>query len=265
MSAALIGTVHGYGQIPYPEGDDCNAADVVLDDYPQWAAENGYFVGEYSFYGGDGNPYTSGSWNYDYSHYRGFISGNTVGNAYRQRNVFLYPPQKQEICDTVSDTVTGTGVCGVNGNSKLFEADQSATTCSVQSPGSIEGPYGETADTYTDLVGMENSVLYQVYLKAGIVGNLEPRIIQSQLTTFTQMLDGTSLRTRTAQGFDAFAVVGTPTSASFYREREVDSEEFWRLFDETVAAYNIQEEDLCAENGGSVSACMSWINQSWEL
>jgi len=57
----------------------------------------------------------------------------------------------------------GSGTCGVNGNTKLFEADQSGSSCD----GSIAGPYGEApfnVDTFTTLVGKENAVLYQVYL-----------------------------------------------------------------------------------------------------
>ena len=59
--------------------------------------------------------------------------------------------------------VTGNGTCGVNGNSKRFEADQSGESCD----GSIAGPFGTPpfqVDTVTTLVGNDNAVLYQINL-----------------------------------------------------------------------------------------------------
>ncbi len=57
----------------------CDPVDVRLLDYPQWEAEKGYWIGEYTFLGGDGDPYVSSSWNYPYDHYKGFITGEVVG------------------------------------------------------------------------------------------------------------------------------------------------------------------------------------------
>lgn len=62
-----------------PPSNNCDPADVQLLDYPQWGAERGYWVGEYTFMQGDGNPFVSGSWNYPYDHYKGFITGEVVG------------------------------------------------------------------------------------------------------------------------------------------------------------------------------------------
>jgi hypothetical protein len=57
----------------------CDPAKVELSDYPQWEAEKGYWIGEYSFLQGDGSPFLSPSWNYPYDHYKGFITGEVVG------------------------------------------------------------------------------------------------------------------------------------------------------------------------------------------
>ena len=144
----------------------CDVAAIDLSEYAQWAHEEGYWLGEYSLYDADGSPRQSGSdWNYPYAHYRGFITGNVEGNAYRQRNVFMYPPADADGCEDAS-SVVGAGVCGRNGNTKIFEADQAATTCDPARPGAIEGPYGSLTQTYTTLVGEDNSLLYQVYLTA---------------------------------------------------------------------------------------------------
>lgn len=60
------------------ENDECEEP-KDLDNFPQWREEVGYWIGEYSFYGGDGEPYTSSSWNYPYGQYKGFITGNISG------------------------------------------------------------------------------------------------------------------------------------------------------------------------------------------
>ena len=72
---------------------------VNLTDYPQWADEDGYWLGEYTFMDGNGDPlYDPDYWNYPYDHYKGFIAGSVDGGSYSQRNVFLYPPQTVERC-----------------------------------------------------------------------------------------------------------------------------------------------------------------------
>ena len=58
---------------------DCDPSNVQLLDYPQWQAEKGYWIGEYTFLGGNGNPYVSSTWNYPYDQYKGFITGDVVG------------------------------------------------------------------------------------------------------------------------------------------------------------------------------------------
>ena len=253
-----------------PSSAVCDPDKVVLNESKQWEYEEGYWVGEYSFYGPDGKESVSNTWNYPYDHYRGFITGSTKGNAYRQRNVFMYPPQKAAKCE-IDNTVDGAGVCGTNGNTKIFEADQKASVCSLnpELKGDIEGPYGPvgpngpSAYTYTELIGKDNSLLYQVYAKKGFMGIPEDRIMQSQLTTLTTLSDGTVRRTRTAQGFDAFGNVGAPTYASYYRERKVSKEEFWQVFNDTQTEYNILDSDLC--DGPGFASCQQHLEESFEL
>lgn len=144
----------------------CDPEDLVLEEFQQWRDEVGYWIGEYSFYGSDGNANQSVDWNYPFDHYRGFITGNIKKNAYRQRNVFLYPPQDKSQCP--NDVSYGNGVCGLNGNTKIFYADQSATMCPKKKEdfaGNIEGPYGDFFYTTTELVGGNSALLYQVFLK----------------------------------------------------------------------------------------------------
>ena len=228
----------------------CDPNDVVLADYAQWVAEKGYWIGEYSFYGSDGQPNVSPSWPYPYNAYKGFITGNIEGNAYRQRNVFLYPPASTETCGSANPNVIGDGTCGTNGNSLVFFADQEATTCSdnPELAGDVNGPFQSaygTLNTTTELVGAENSLLYQIF----VPGFENP--LQSQLTTLTKSpgSEEFDIRTRTAQGFN-FAT-GEQTSASFYRERKVSKQDFYTELSNTIEEYNILESELCFLNGGS--------------
>lgn len=157
--------------------------DVDLSEFPQWRDEVGYWIGEYTFLQGDGSPFQSSNWPYPYNSYKGFITGNISGNKYRQRNVFLYPPSPPSSCGFEESDTVGKGVCGVNGNTKVFQADQEATTCTVD--GSISGPYPPFFQTKTELVGANNALLYQVILPKGDYGPYlkvsEDRVFQSQL------------------------------------------------------------------------------------
>ncbi|MEZ9424283.1 hypothetical protein [Vibrio lentus] len=205
----------------------CDLESVNLLDFEAWQREEGWWVGEYTFLGGDGNPNVSSSWPYRYDHYKGFIHLEVIGNSITQRNVFLYPPNEPQDCTGDGDIV-GQGVCGKNGNEKIFSADQSASNCNGGLAGSYTA-YGMTVDTATTLMG-KNSVLYQVYLPNG-------DIMQNQLTT----LPPNNTRVRTAQGF----FMNQPTYASFYRENKVTKEEFIKQLAGAREEYKILEEDFC--------------------
>ena len=72
-------------------------------------------------------------------------------------------------------------VCRTNANMKVCEADQRATTCSTnpELKGNIEGAYGSLAYTYTELVGKDNSLLYQVWLTKAAL-NYYQAVLQSR-------------------------------------------------------------------------------------
>lgn len=205
-------------------------------------------------------------------------------NAYRQRNVFMYPPlpinsNNKCLGNKPEVPVVGVGRCGKNGNTKVFFADQSASTCSTNEElgGDIQGETQGLFNTYTQLVGKENAVLYQVYVKPGILGPDEV-LFQSQLTTITRSSDGQVYRTRSAQGFDAFGGTQTPRYLSFYRERKVTSDTFYAELESTTSEYNILDSDLCAwqDAQGGVSgspyadspgmgACIQHLETTFEL
>jgi hypothetical protein len=180
-------------------------------------------------------------------------------NAYRQRNVFFYPPQKQSVCDSYAQDaikVIGKGTCGANGNTKIFFADQNATTCDN---GNIEGLYGGLYPTTTQLIGT-NALLYQVFYNTAL--------IQSQLTTITADSTGQTYRTRTAQGFNFMTQVSN--SCSYYRERKVTKEVFYKEFNEVAESYNVLVEDMCktdptSEEIGSAEKCVNHLESSFSL
>ena len=62
-----------------PENTECGPSDINLRDFPQWQQEIGYWIGSYTFLNGDGEAFTSNSWNYPYASYKGFITGEVSG------------------------------------------------------------------------------------------------------------------------------------------------------------------------------------------
>lgn len=188
----------------------CDVSEVRLSDFEAWRREEGFWWGKYTFLDENGDPYESSTWNYEYQHYWGFIHMELVGNSLKQRNVFVYPPSQKCAAD---NSTSGEGVCGVNGNEKVFSADQSASDCD----GNLAGPYPYgpfTLDTTTTLFG-DDTIVYQVKLPAALGGGFT----QNQLTT----LPGNDVRVRTAQGF----YMGAPTYASFYREYRLADKAAW--------------------------------------
>ena len=57
----------------------CDVSKIDLSDYEQWKAEQGYWIGEYTFLQKDGTPNESATWHYPYQAYRGFITGQIEG------------------------------------------------------------------------------------------------------------------------------------------------------------------------------------------
>ena len=224
-------------QIPVIPDASCDPETVNLLDFEVWRREAGWWVGEYTLLGADGNPNTSNSWPYQYGHYRGFIHLEINGNALKQRNVFLYPPQSPVLCTDDDGSVVGNGLCGINGNEKIFSADQNASDCH----GNLSGPYeafGLVLSTHTQIIG-DDTVLYQVRMPDG-------GLMQNQLTSLP--VDG--VRVRTAQGF----YLNTPTYASYYRERKVTQEEFFELMEQTRQEYQILIEDQCARDSAGADS-----------
>ena len=173
--------------------------------------------------------------------------------------MFLYPPQTQSVCDAYStgDTrVLGTGQCGVNGNTKLYEADQSCTTCDN---GNIEGLYSGMFPTKTSLIG-DSALLYQVWYNDAVV--------QSQLTTITSDSSGQMYRTRSAQGFDP--MTQQSNSMSYYREKKVSKAIFYEELNQAIELYHIRVDDLCKADPnsteiGSLENCVSHLENSFRF
>lgn len=225
----------------------CNVESINLLDYEPWSREEGWWIGEYTLLGADGNPSSSNNWPYRYDHYRGFIHLEVIGNKIKQRNVFLYPPLLSEDCNSDQNNSVGNGICGMNGNEKIFSADQTAVNCE----GGLAGPYfafGMEMTTETTLIG-DDTVLYQVRMEDG-------SLIQNQYTT----LPGNGTRVRSAQGF----FMGQPTYLSYYRETKVTQEEFFQRLSETRIEYNILEEDECAYDANGLPTGIS-CNDHFEI
>ena len=219
-----------------PSQSPCNASEVDLATFPQWADESGYWQGELSYFGANMEPnYIPDSWNYPYDHYSGFIVGSINGNSYSQRNVFMYPPQTALLCAANNNTFLDSETCGNTGSLKKFQADQTTEYCDNNDGGRISGPYGDDATT-TTLVGTQ-AVLYQIYSANSSGANV---MYQSQMTTITHDGAGNVRRTRTAQFFDKDS--GDGSWFSFYRELKVNETFFWDAFNATRVTYDVPDE-----------------------
>merc|ERR1712130_220154 len=169
--------------------------------------ENGWWIGEYTFLGADGNPFISQSDPYRlYDHYKGFIHLEIEGCQLKQRNIFLNPSSNDSL----------------GGDERLFQADQDSNSLD----GTLEGPYF-TFSTKTTVLN-DITVLYEVRDANG-------NIFQNQLTT----LPTEEYRVRSAQGF----FNGFASYLSFYRETKVTEQEFYYELNKTRIEYNIKPDN----------------------
>ncbi len=250
FSEAILDAASGKAGVPEVVVNQCDLEQVNLLDFEAWQREDGYWVGEYTFLGPDGDPNESTRWPYEYAHYRGFIHLEVSGNSIRQRNIFAYPPQPDPVkCTGAEGEVKGNGICGVNGNEKIFSADQSASDCHGSLAGPFITPFGNAA-TYTQIIEPDTVIYKVVFDSPPFAGNL----MQNQMTTLSE---GGAGRVRAAQGFNV--VTGAPSYLSFYRERKVSEAEFYQMIEDTRVEYNILEEDECGwdgvTNGPSATDC----------
>ena len=240
FSEAILDAASGKAGVPEVVVNECDLEQVELLDFETWKRENGYWVGEYTFLGPNGDPNVSSRWPYEYAHYRGFIHLEVNGNSIRQRNVFAYPPQPDPAkCTGAEGEVKGNGTCGVNGNEKIFSADQVASDCHGSLAGPYVTPFGNAA-TYTQIIEPDTVIYKVVFDSPPFAGN----IMQNQMTTLSE--NGLQ-RVRAAQGFNV--VTGVPSYLSFYRERKVSEAEFYQMLDDTRVEYNILPEDECGWDG----------------
>jgi ribulose 1,5-bisphosphate synthetase/thiazole synthase len=78
-------------------------------------------------------------------------------------DMYSFTHHRNKICDSYTEddvAVVGSGTCGVNGNTKLFAADQSATTCDG---GNIGGLYFNKAMIQSQLTTITEDATGQIY------------------------------------------------------------------------------------------------------
>jgi len=142
----------------------------------------------------------------------------------------VYPPQDD--CSANNSTL-GDGECGVNGNEKIFQADQAASDCD----GNLAGPFdfgGVVLDTTTTVLG-DDTAIYKVTLPPDFGGGFQ----QNQLTT----LPGNGVRVRTAQTFDLNQL---PEAVSFFREfKQANVSEWLDKLADVRLSLNILPSDHC--------------------
>lgn len=221
------------------------------DQHSIWGDLEGYWIGNFTFMDGDGQPFPTShyntaykfGWPYQYGQYNGFINVTIKGSRYYQHNYFAYPPASAEFCEqTVPEgklNVIGTGTCGVNGNAKSFDA---FGTTSHEKDGTMHSLEG--AGTYKDFWNIaypidKNTMIY--------VSSDDKTQFHSQTNVFYPTKRH---RTRTAYGFDYAGIPGMAGGrdnplyySSLYREYKVSKEEWLGTIKHHNEKFNIPIAD----------------------
>jgi len=227
---------------------DAEASNNLKDQDPIYEKLEGFWVGNYTFLTGEGITFPSSlydetygfGWPYKYGDYRGAINITIVGSRYYQHNYFFYPPASNLFCaenpnpEKGKSNVYGSGVCGVNGGFKSFDAFSTATYEKDGTMISLKG-----AGTYKDFVNTaypidRNTLLY--------TSTDDKTQFHSQTNVF---FPDDKTRTRTAYGFDYAATASSNPLmySSLYREKKVSEEEWLQAIKEFKTMYNVPSED----------------------
>lgn len=205
----------------------------------------GFWIGNYSYYDGDGNcypssPYSPGGWGwpYQYCNYHGFINITMVGNRFFQHNLFIYPPAKASFCSQpfmLAQNVKGSGTCGVNGGEKIFEAFSTITEEGGITMKSL--PVG----TYSAFKSVTNPIDDKTLLYTS--SNNERMHIQMNV-----FFPDDNHRYRTAYGFDYGKNGDAPLSShSMYVEEKVDLDTWLARIAEVRKEFNVLPSDHSGE------------------
>lgn len=137
----------------------CDPSAVNLLDFEYFRKDEGYWCGDATFLGADGNPLQSDVFPYPYENYKIFWLDSIDGDDIQNRTLVMYPPLSPERCAELSaadiPNALGSGVCGVNGAGKIYVGDQSASDCSGTVTGSLRpgsSPLFSEATLLTDSI-----------------------------------------------------------------------------------------------------------------
>lgn len=228
---------------------DPDASTNLKDQDLIYSKLEGFWTGEFVFYDGKGEVMPSSlydekmgfGWPYDYSSYRGAINITVDGSRFMQHNYFFYPPASVEFCaENVNPpsgkaNVYGSGVCGVNGGFKSFDAF--GTSAHEKDGTMISLP---AAGTYADFVNINRPIDNNTLLYTSTDKKTQ---FHSQMNVF---YPDENHRTRTAYGFD-YNLPGQQSAlmySSLYRETKVTEEEFLKALKDYGTLYNVSAGDI---------------------
>lgn len=230
---------------------DPDASNNLNDQDPIYKKLEGFWIGEYVFYDGSGDvmppslydeTYGFG-WPYDYSSYRGAINITVDGSRYMQHNYFFYPPASVEFCEANANPAPGkvnaygSGICGVNGGFKSFDA---FGTSSHEKDGTMISLPG--AGTYANFVNINRPIDTNTMLYTSTDNSTQ---FHSQINVF---YPDENHRTRTAYGFD-YNMPGQNSAlmySSLYKEVKVTEEEFLQALQDYGPLYNVPTNDIAS-------------------
>jgi len=229
---------------------DEDASDNLMDQHEIWGKLAGFWIGDLSYYDGEGEVYPSScyqtstgfGWPYEYGQYKGFINITIVGTRFYQHNYFLYPPAAaafcSQSCPSGSTNVFGSGVCGTTGGAKSFE---SFGTSRYERDGSMESLGG--VGTYAGFVNIARPIDAKTLLYTSTDDTSQ---FHSQTNVF---YPDDKHRTRTAYGFMWNVPDGMPPPnnslfySSLYREWKVTEQEWLEALQAQYIAYKVPQAD----------------------
>ena len=246
---------------------DQDASNDLEAQHDIWSKMDGLWIGELSFFDGDGNVHPSSfydtaagfGWPYSYGQYQGFINITVSGSRFYQHNIFVYPPADAAFCDETANPVPagkvnayGSGVCGVTGGAKSFEA---FGTSSYEKDGSMHGL--PDLGTYGGFVNIARPIDDKTLL---YTSTDETSQFHSQTNVFYPDDDR---RTRTAYGFmlEPFPGAPVPTNplyySSLYRERKVSEAEWLAGLEAAYTLYNVPAADRVGGVPMAAAGCLT--------
>jgi len=119
---------------PIEDPHGCDPATQDLLDFEYYANQDGYWCGDATTLGSDGNPFQINAFPHPYANYKIFIQVKVEGPELKTKTLVIYPRESFERCLEIEEAGFPTslvpgGRCGVNGAGKVYVGNEVASDC----------------------------------------------------------------------------------------------------------------------------------------